>query len=236
MKNIFQSILAIMNDISAIGKDKQNVQQGFKFRGIDDVYNALHPLMAKHGVFSVPQVTSKESSKEVSANGKNLFYEKLMITYTFCAEDGSNVQCTVLGVGMDSGDKAANKAMAIAHKYALLQIFCVPTVENDDPDKESYEIRPQPMPKPHTKPMDQSSAPTMSVITPAQLKRLKTIASESGRPVEDIKAIIAACGYNSSKDIKPADYDKICNAITNAPQPEEPPLPWETEQPHQLGD
>jgi hypothetical protein len=205
MKNIYQSILAVMNDISAIGKDKQNIQQNFKFRGIDDVYNALHPLMAKHGIFSVPQVTSKESSKELSAKGGNLFYEKLMITYTFFAEDGSSIASTVLGVGMDSGDKAANKAMAIAHKYALLQIFCVPTVETDDPDKDTHDIKPEPPTQPAQKPS--------GVISAAQLTRLKTIASKSGKAPDELKAIIAVFGYESSKDIRPVDYEKICEEI-----------------------
>jgi hypothetical protein len=120
------------------------------------------------------------------------------MTYTFFAEDGSNIECTVMGVGMDSGDKAANKAMAIAHKYALLQIFCVPTIENDDPDKESHEtISAQP------------------VISTSQLTRLKTIASKSGKSIDDIKLILKEYGYESSKEIHPGDYDAICEKISH---------------------
>lgn len=146
-KNIFQAIAAIMEEISAIGKDKVNQKQGFKFRGIDDVYNALHPLMAKHKVFTVPEVVSKESTFETSQNGNKLFYERLMVRYTFFADDGSSFQATVYGIGMDSGDKAANKAMAIAHKYVLLQVFAIPTEDMADPDKET--------PPPSVDPMDQ---------------------------------------------------------------------------------
>ena len=40
---------------------------------------------------------------------------------------------------MDSGDKATNKAMAIAMKYALFQVFCIPTEEMKDPDAETPE-------------------------------------------------------------------------------------------------
>lgn len=146
-KTIYSAIAAIMGEVEAIGKDKTNAKQGFKFRGIDDVYNSLHPLMAKHKVFSVPEVLSKESSFETSQSGNKLFYEKLMVRYTFFTEDGSSVQATVCGIGMDSGDKAANKAMAIAHKYALLQVFAIPTEDMVDPDSET--------PPPSVDPMDQ---------------------------------------------------------------------------------
>lgn len=44
---IYAAISAAMADISAIGKDKYNQQQGFKFRGIDDVMNALKPILTK---------------------------------------------------------------------------------------------------------------------------------------------------------------------------------------------
>ena len=39
--------------------------------------------------------------------------------------------------GMDSGDKATTKAMAIAFKYACFQVFCIPTEEMKDPDAET---------------------------------------------------------------------------------------------------
>lgn len=42
---------------------------------------------------------------------------------------------------MDSGDKATNKAMAIAFKYACFQVFCIPTEEMKDPDAECHEIQ-----------------------------------------------------------------------------------------------
>ena len=38
---------------------------------------------------------------------------------------------------MDSGDKASNKAMSAAFKYACFQTFCIPTEEMQDPDAET---------------------------------------------------------------------------------------------------
>lgn len=45
--NIFESITKIMEEVPAIGKEKVNKQQGFKFRGIDDVMMQLQPYWQK---------------------------------------------------------------------------------------------------------------------------------------------------------------------------------------------
>ena len=136
---IYQAIADIMAEVEAIGKNQKNQQQGFKFRGIDDVYNAIHPLFAKHGVFTVPTVVNERTEDRVTKSGGNLIYRVLTIQYSFFAVDGSHVDATVIGEGMDSGDKAANKAMAVGHKYALLQVLCIPTEDMVDPDSETQE-------------------------------------------------------------------------------------------------
>ena len=141
---IYKSMCAIMKDMVAIGKDSTNQQQGFKFRSIDAVYNALNPLMAKHGVFTTPEVLEKTREERTNAKGTVIAFTCLRMRYTFLAADGSSVSCVVEGEGMDSGDKSANKAMAIAHKYALLQTFCIPTEEQKDPDAEVHEVTPNP--------------------------------------------------------------------------------------------
>lgn len=140
---IFKKISDIMKQIGAIGKDRKNQQQGFNFRGIDDVYNELHPRLAEHGVFSTTEVMEERREDRTSAKGSALIYVILKIKYTFFAEDGSFVHVVVIGEGMDSGDKASNKAMAIAHKYALLQLFAIPTQEAKDPDGESHDLKPK---------------------------------------------------------------------------------------------
>ena len=131
---IHKAILNAMNDIEAIGKDKKNQQQGFSFRGIDDMYNRLHPILAKHRIYSTPEVIHAHHEERQTKSGSHLIYRILTIKYTFYTDDGSSVSLTVIGEGMDSGDKASNKAMAIAHKYALLQLFAIPTEDAIDPD------------------------------------------------------------------------------------------------------
>lgn len=141
--NIYQALAAIMRESDAIGKDQQNRQQGFKFRGIDDVYNSLHHLFAKHGVVTMPEILSAERQERTNDRGTVLAFSLLRMKYTFYAEDGSCISCVVQGEGMDSGDKATNKAMAIAHKYALIQALMIPTQDEKDPDSEVHTVKPK---------------------------------------------------------------------------------------------
>lgn len=141
--NIYESISAVMNEIGAVGKNSRNQQQGFMFRGIDAVMNAINPALTKFKVFIVPEVLDQTREERTTAKGGLLIYSICKIKYTFYAEDGSSVTAVVIGEGMDSGDKATNKAMSIAFKYACFQVFCIPTEEMKDPDEEC----PAPAPK-----------------------------------------------------------------------------------------
>lgn len=137
--NIYEAIADIMKEGYAISKDKKNPQQGFMYRGIDDVMNAFQPRMAARGIFVVPEVLESSREERQTSRGGNLIYSILKVRYTFYASDGSSVSAVVIGEGMDAGDKASNKALAVAMKYAMFQVFCIPTEEMQDPDAENYE-------------------------------------------------------------------------------------------------
>jgi len=138
---IYSAINNIMGEIGGIAKNKRNQAQGYSFRGIDDVYLAVQPLLAKYKVFTVPRVVDSKMELKETNQGKAIIYRILVIEYDFIsAEDGSRITATVIGEGMDSGDKASNKAMSVAHKYAILQVFAVPTEEPKDPENDSHEI------------------------------------------------------------------------------------------------
>ena len=139
MAEIYQAIIGVMSDIGAIGKGKYNSQQGFKYRGVDDVMNALQPSMVKHELFVAPEIIDQKREERQTKNKGNLIYSVCTVRYTFYANDGSSVQCVVIGEGMDSGDKATNKAMSVAFKYACFQVFCIPTEEMKDPAEERAE-------------------------------------------------------------------------------------------------
>ena len=137
MANIHQAITDIMSEGYAITKDKRNQTQGFMYRGIDDVMNTFQPLLAKHRIFVVPEVIEQQRMERTTGKDRTLLYSILTMRYTFYAEDGSSVSAVVIGEGMDSGDKASNKAMSVAMKYAMFQVFCIPTEEMQDPDADT---------------------------------------------------------------------------------------------------
>lgn len=135
---IFEAIANVMDDVGAVGKNKKS-QQNYNFRGIDDVMNALNPALIKHKVFIVPEILEQKREERQTSKGGLLIYSICKIKYSFYTTDGSHVDCIVIGEGMDSGDKATNKAMSIAFKYACFQVFCIPTEEMQEPDSESHE-------------------------------------------------------------------------------------------------
>jgi hypothetical protein len=149
-KLIYEKITEVMRAVGGIGKDRQNQSQGYKFRGIDDVYNALHAPMGAAGIFTSAKISNKEEYPVTSGKGTGGYRVVLTVLFQMFASDGSSVETMAIGEGIDYGDKAYNKAMSVAHKYALIQLFCIPTEEQKDPEVDSHEIKPE-TPKDATK-------------------------------------------------------------------------------------
>ena len=139
MAQIHEAICAAMSRTGAITKDKKNAQQGFKYRGVDDVMNALQPIFSEFLIFCTPKVLDVKREERVTKSGSAMTYTVVTVEYVFYAADGSSVSCIVCGEGMDSADKSTSKAMSIAFKYACFQLLCIPTEETaPDPDSEYH--------------------------------------------------------------------------------------------------
>jgi hypothetical protein len=142
---IYGQMNKVMCDIKAVTKDQKNIAQGFKFRGIDQFVNALYPALTKHGVFMTPRATSfTHELKEVTRSNGKAGVDKhvaIMMEYDFFASDGSKVTVgPIPAEGLDSGDKATNKALSAALKYALIQTFSIPTEDMAEADLDTPEI------------------------------------------------------------------------------------------------
>jgi hypothetical protein len=125
-----------------ISKDRTNASQGYKFRGIDDVYNALAPYLAEAQLCILPSVLEREVVERTNAKGTALFYVTVKVRFDFVsAEDGTKHEVVTYGEAMDSGDKATNKAMSAAFKYACMQTFCIPTEGDNDADATTHEVK-----------------------------------------------------------------------------------------------
>ena len=174
---IYKAIIGVMAEINAIGKDRKNQQQGFAYRGIDDVMNELHAALTKNKVFVVPEVLNEDRSTGKTRSGGDLFYTRLKIRFTFYTDDGSSVSAVVIGEAMDSGDKASNKALSIGLKYAMLQVFCIPTEDEKDPDAQSPQPQAGSMKPAKTAPKKAAFdfTPKGGETTPAEKKELGEI-------------------------------------------------------------
>jgi len=144
---VYKAINNVQADLSVLGitKDRRNMQgSGYNFRGIDDVYNTIAPLLAKHGLCILPRVLSRECVERVSQKGGALFYVTVDAEFDFVsAEDGSKHIVKTFGEAMDSGDKATNKAMSAAYKYACFQAFSIPTESDNDADAHTHTPAPK---------------------------------------------------------------------------------------------
>lgn len=198
---IYSAILGIMEDVGAIGKNEKNDQQKFMYRGIDAVMNALQPAMIKNGVFVAPTIIEQRREERKTSKGNNLIYSIVTVKYTFYAKDGSSVDVVVIGEGMDSGDKATNKAMSVAFKYACFQLFCIPTEEMKDPDADT--------------PPD--SVPVAEYIDAAErktiLKLLKLLFDNDEEAAQ--KEMKRITGYHTVKIIPKIEFEHIVNVLNN---------------------
>ena len=168
---IYSAIASIMADVDAIPKIQHNEFLDYPFRGIDDVYNALHRLFVRHKVFTTSEILEQVRSEWVNEQGTLMIEYALKVRYTFHAQDGSFVTSETMGQAMDSSDKAGNKAMTMSHKTALLQLFMVPT--SDDPDADT------PQPRAHY----QQPASMQPMAPQQQVRPANGAAYQQGRPV-----------------------------------------------------
>lgn len=182
---VYPAMVAILQEISreGIGKNRKNAQQGYSFRGVDDVMNAFAPLLAKHGLAIVPSFSDREVTERATKAGGAIFVVTVKGTFRLIAADGSSIEVgPIYGEASDTADKATNKAMATAFKYALFQAFCVPLegVTGGDADEQTHEIA--------SKARAVASVPQRA--TEDEFRALKGLREETQVSVEDLTAYV----------------------------------------------
>lgn len=136
--NVYQLMSRVRADLAkeGIGKNQKNAQQGYKYRGIDDLYNAIAPILSRHGLIVSPTVLEREAIERTTSKGTLNMHVILTVRLRFIAADNpeSQHETIVFGEGMDTGDKASNKALSTAMKYGVITEFTIPTVGEEDAD------------------------------------------------------------------------------------------------------
>lgn len=151
MPTVVQALNAVMRDVQAVGKEGRNQKQGYNFRGIDAVTNAVGPAFREHGVVPMPCVIDERWDNYSTTTGTAMVSCKLKVRFIFHGPEGDTVEACVWGEASDSGDKGTSKAHSVAYRTALLEALCIPTDE-PDPDSQSHE-RAVPAPPP-AKPLE----------------------------------------------------------------------------------
>lgn len=162
MAGIYEALVAVNRGVQAIAKAQKNRQQGYMFRGIDDVMNALHPLFCEHGIVIIRRDKDVRIDEGKSKSGGVLYMITLTTEWVLAAADGTTVSVVAIGQGMDSSDKGLNKAASTSYKYALLQLFSIPTEETAALDA------------------DLTTPEAIALATPQQVERIKALAEENG--------------------------------------------------------
>lgn len=136
--SIQQALAAVMADVQAVGKRERNQSQGFNFRGVDAVVNAVGPALRQHGVIVLPRVLAKSYRDFNTSKGALMHEAVLEVEFTFVGPAGDTLVASAVGESADSGDKATAKAHSVAFRTILLQALCIPT-DDPDPDSSTYE-------------------------------------------------------------------------------------------------
>jgi len=140
MKTLHSKIAAVLKDLGAVSKTGMNQQQGFTYRSMEEITNALHPLLARHGVFIAPTQARYERETRTTARGTLQTYTVVTVKYdVYCSEDDDHITMETLGESADSGDKSIGKAQTYAYKVLLQQLFAICSNEREDPDAYSPE-------------------------------------------------------------------------------------------------
>ncbi len=166
---IYEKIASILEEVKPIAKDRKNTQQNYSFRGVDDVMNALSPILTKHRVFPICSKIEDISSEKVTSNrGAEGWRQVKRFTFKFNAEDGSSVETMADGESIDYGDKGSNKCYSVAYREALFKMFIIP-FGNDDIENADHEL----VPKTPAKPLPPKKPVSVKTQIFNQLKALR---------------------------------------------------------------
>lgn len=213
--SVYQALGQVMRAVSPIAKLGRNSAQGFNFRGIDQVYDALHGPLADAGVLVVPEIMSIERSEVATRNGGTMNHVVVTVKYHFVGPAGDEVIAVVAGEAADSGDKAISKAMSMAFKYAAFQVFAIPLGEKDA-DEQTHEFAGQrravPVARTEVAPAAAERTPGGASVKAANmLKAMANKADAEGQAL--VRAALAEADAKSIADLPGRTVSALIDAL-----------------------
>lgn len=227
--HVYAAICQVVEELAKVGlsKERKNQQQGYAFRGIDDVMNVIAPLLPKANLCIIPRMLERDVQDKINKSGNLLIYTTVKADFDFVsAVDGSMHTVTTYGEAMDSGDKSTNKAMSAAYKYACLQAFCIPTEGDNDTENTTHELAPE-QPQKTEKPNAPAPAATAKnkKLAPGaeEASKLKEALMSAGMGADKLKEYYVAAFSNNDimKKATPQDYIPMLEWLLAAIKTEE---------------
>ena len=146
MSNVYTKMHLVQKAIAKVGIEKaqRNEHGRYNFRGIDDVQNALAPILAEVGLLVIPSVKTKELVQTQTSGGKATNHWQVEVQFQFVdpdAKEGDHISAVTnfVGEAYDTSDKGLQKAITSAYKYMLFEVFCIPVDGVGDSDADYHE-------------------------------------------------------------------------------------------------
>ena len=198
-KNLAAAVCAVMDEVRHVTKTgKADPKQGgYKYASDADLLTALQPAMAKHGLAIFPSKVEQSESQH-KYKSSVAYKVDLIVTYTLChANSDQTATIQAPGCGIDGQDKSAYVAMTGAFKYALRQLFAVPT--GDDPEAGRHHNPAPQRPNSPAAPLVDAGWP----VNHADLRRAIGSAMDTGRWTrQEIAAALGKFGAARVTDIQ----------------------------------
>lgn len=133
---VFAAMQAVQREmLQGVGKNNVNKEQKYKYRSIEDVVNAMAPVLVANDLMIVPHCRSAVSSEYITKSGTKMQRVVMHMDYKIlCTKDGSEYTASIANEGSDMTDKASNKCLSFCYKYMLAQAFCIPFADMGDDD------------------------------------------------------------------------------------------------------
>lgn len=140
VKTLAEKLRQVMLVAGSVEKRGYNSHQNYRYVMESDVSDAVRNAFVEQGVIWIPSIETMEHNPiEVSQRGekRTAYMARILMRVTLLnSEDTSDkLELLTAGIGLDSGDKALNKAITAAQKYALMKLFLMGTDDDSENPK-----------------------------------------------------------------------------------------------------
>ena len=205
--NIYEKLILIQNELKC-PKDQFNSFGKYNYRSTESILEGLKTLLLKHKATLIisDEIVQIGERYYVKATAKLVDAEKgieTIISTSYAREEETKKS-------MDSS-QITGSTSSYARKYALNGLFAIDDTKDSDATNTHGKQVTEPI---KGKRLDQTSNPEL--ITEKQRKLLFARTKEKQLSEETVKLLLGNYGYESSKDIKRNDFNKILEDLDKA--------------------